>query len=46
MRLTSGFWFDGILIVTIGMEELLYDSAKNDLPVVVRLNALKLNHML
>lgn len=27
MRLTSGFWFDGILIVTIGMEELLYDTA-------------------
>lgn len=27
MRLTGCFWFDGILIVTIGMEELLYDTA-------------------
>ena len=27
MRLTSCFWFDGILIVTIGMEKLLYDTA-------------------
>jgi hypothetical protein len=46
MRLTSGFWFDGILIVTIGMEELLYDTVLRMIYQVVRLNMLKPNYML